>query len=63
MQDWLWNSMSMGSAAAFILTGPSTKITNLGALKIVLEIKNFLLCLAFVMAFSFDTGLVVNLLV
>lgn len=55
--------MSMGSAAAFILTGPSTKITNLGALKIVLEIKNFLLCLAFVMAFSFDTGLVVNLLV
>ena len=46
-----------------MITGPSTKITNLGALKIVLGMKHFLLYLAFVMVFSFFTGLVVNLLV
>ncbi len=55
--------MSMGSAAAFMLTGPSTKITNLGALKIVLGIRRFLLYLLFVMIFAFLTGIVVNLLI
>ena len=55
--------MSVGSAASFMLTGPSTKITNLGALKIVLGIKRFLLYLAYVMVFSFVTGMVVNLIV
>ena len=60
LQEWLWSGMSMGSAAAFMLTGPSTKITNLGALKIAMGWKRFALYLAFVMAFSFVTGLVVN---
>ena len=60
LQQWLAEGMSMGSAAAFMLTGPSTKITNLGALKIILGIKRFLLYLAFVMVFSFVTGLAVN---
>lgn len=55
--------MSMGSAAAFMVTGPATKITNLGAVKIVLGIKRFLLYLAFVMAFSFLSGLLVNLVI
>lgn len=63
LQAWLMDGMSMGSAAAFMITGPSTKITNLGALKIVLGIKNFVIYIAFVMMFSFATGLVVNLLV
>ena len=63
LQQWLADGMSMGSAAAFMLTGPSTKITNLGALKIVLGIRRFVLYLLFVMAFSFVTGLTVNLLV
>lgn len=63
LQAWLMDGMSMGSAAAFMITGPSTKITNLGALKIVLGIRNFVIYLAFVMVFSFATGLVVNLLV
>lgn len=63
LQAWLYDGMSMGSAAAFMLTGPSTKITNLGALKIVLGIKRFLLYLAFVMVFSLITGLLVNLIV
>lgn len=45
-----------------MLTGPSTKITNLGAVKIVLGVKRFALYIAFVMAFSLVTGLVVNLI-
>ena len=61
--QWLNDGMSMGSAAAFMLTGPSTKITNLGALKIVLGIKRFLVYLAFVMVFSLVTGLIVNLII
>lgn len=61
--QWLADGMRMGSAAAFMITGPSTKITNLGALKIVLGIKRFLLYLAYVMAFSIVTGIVVNLVV
>ena len=63
LQAWLVDGMSMGSATAFMLTGPSTKITNLGALKIVLGVKHFVLYLAFVMAFSFVSGIVVNLIV
>ena len=63
LQAWLYDGMSMGSAAAFMLTGPSTKITNLGALKIVLGVKRFLLYLAFVMVFSLVTGLIVNFIV
>ncbi len=63
LQEWLWQGMSPGSAAAFMLTGPSTKITNLGALKIVLGIRHFALYLAFVMAFSCLTGILVNLIV
>lgn len=62
LQGWLLDGMSVGSAASFMLTGPSTKITNLGALKIVLGIRRFLLYLAFVMVFSLMTGLVVNLI-
>ena len=61
--QWLNDGMSMGGAAAFMLTGPSTKITNLGALKIVMGVKRFLLYLAFVMTFSLFTGLVVNLVI
>ena len=63
LQAWLMDGMSMGSAAAFMITGPSTKITNLGALKIVLGMKHFLLYLGFVMGFSVLTGMGVNLLV
>ncbi len=62
LQGWLLDGMSVGSAASFMLTGPSTKITNLGALKIVLGMKRFLQYLAFVVVFSLFTGLIVNLI-
>ena len=63
IQGWLAEGMSLGSAAAFMITGPATKITNLGALKIVFGVKRFLLYIAFVMLFSFTTGLLINIFV
>lgn len=61
LQQWLVSGMSLGSAAAFMITGPATKITNLGALKIVLGLRRFVFYLVFVMMFSLLTGLAVNL--
>lgn len=63
LQQWLWEGMSMGSAAAFMITGPATKITNLGALKIAMGWKRFALYILFVMLVSFLCGLTVNLVV
>lgn len=60
LQDWLWNGMSMGSASAFMITGPATKITNLGALKSVLGIKRFILYIAYVMILALLSGVLVN---
>ena len=63
LQAWLMDGMSMGSASAFMITGPATKITNLGALKIAMGWKRFLLYILFVMLFSFITGLIVNIFI
>lgn len=63
LQTWISDGMSIGSAAAFMLTGPATKITNLGAVKIVLGSKRFLLYIVYIMFFSLVTGLIVNWLV
>lgn len=62
LQQWLWEGMSMGSATAFMITGPATKITNLGALKIAMGWKRFALYILFVMMFSFLCGMAVNLI-
>lgn len=63
IREWLAMGMSMGSASAFMITGPATKITNLGALKIVFGAKRFVLYVVFVMAFSLVTGMIVNLVI
>ena len=63
LQQWLWDGMSVGSAASFMLTGPATKIANLGALKIVLGIRRFALYIVFVILFSLFAGLSINFLV
>lgn len=47
LQAWLSDGMSLGSAAAFMITGPATKITNPGALKIALRGRSFALYIAF----------------
>ena len=61
--QWLADGMSMASASAFMITGPATKITNLGALKIVLGAKKFIAYLAFVIIYSLVNGFIVELLV
>ncbi len=63
LQEWLMRGMSPGSAAAFMLTGPATKITNLGALKIVMGWRRFVWYILFVMLFSILCGIAVNLAV
>lgn len=60
LQQWLASGMSMGSAAAFMITGPATKITNLGALKIVLGAKHFVFYLVYVILVSLMIGIAVN---
>lgn len=62
LQAWMYDGMSMGSAAAFMITGPATKITNLGAVKIILGTKRFFLYIAFSMVFSLACGLIVNMI-
>lgn len=62
LNEWLHSGMSMGAGTAFMITGPSTKITNLGALKIVLGIKHFIIYLLYVMIFALLSGLLINFL-
>lgn len=62
LQMWMLDGMSLGSATAFMITGPATKITNLGALKIVLGLKRFLIYIGFVIIFSTISGILVNLI-
>jgi uncharacterized membrane protein YraQ (UPF0718 family) len=62
LQAWLLNGMTLGSATSFMITGPATKITNLGALKIVLGIKHFTFYWIFVMMFALLSGFLVDYL-
>lgn len=61
LRQWLLDGMSMGSAAAFMITGPATKITNLGAVKIVLGTRRFIMYLLYVIIFAFLTGLILSI--
>ena len=63
LQGWLAEGMSLGSAAAFMITGPATKITNLGALKIATGWKRFALYIVFILTASFLSGIAVNILI
>lgn len=56
LQEWLNSGMSIGAATAFMITGPATKITNLGAVKIVLGMRRFILYLAYVVLFALLVG-------
>lgn len=61
LQQWLAKGMGMGAAAAFMITGPATKITNLGAVKMVLGVRGFTLYLAFAISFSLAAGLLIDI--
>ncbi|MDR0662620.1 MAG: permease [Spirochaetaceae bacterium] len=60
LMSWLDKGMSMGQAASFMLTGPATKITNLGAVKIVLGLKHFIFYLVFTILFALASGFLVD---
>lgn len=61
LMAWMDSGMSLGSAAAFMITGPATKITNLGAVKIVLGLRNYLLYILFTILFALLSGIVINM--
>lgn len=61
LNEWLHSGMSMGAGTAFMITGPATKITNLGALKIVLGIKHFIVYLIYIIIFALLSGLLIDL--
>jgi uncharacterized membrane protein YraQ (UPF0718 family) len=63
LMGWMQSGMSMGSATAFMITGPATKITNLGAVKIILGIRNFILYLVFTILFALLSGLFVDYII
>ena len=46
-----------------MVTGAATKITNLGAVKIVLGIKHFVVYFAYIVIFAFVTGIIVNVII
>ena len=63
LMSWMQQGMSMGSACAFMITGPAMKITNLGAVKIILGIKDFAIYIAFSVLFALFVGFLVDLAV
>ena len=62
LRTWQEMGLSEGSVVAFLLSGAATKIAKLGAIKIVLGMRNFGIYLAFILLFSFVAGCVINLL-
>ena len=61
LNEWLHSGMSMGAASAFMVTGPATKFTNLGAMKVILGFRRFLLYLVYAVLFALLSGGFANL--
>jgi uncharacterized membrane protein YraQ (UPF0718 family) len=59
--SWMESGMSMGSASAFMITGPAMKITNLGAVKIILGLRDFVFYIGFSILFALFTGFFIDL--
>lgn len=57
---WLSEGMTAGSAVTFMLTGAATKFTNLGAVKIVLGARNFILYILYNILFGICMGILIN---
>ena len=60
LMAWMRSGMTLGAASAFMITGPAMKITNLGAVKIVLGLKNFGIYIAFSVLFALLTGFLID---
>ena len=62
LAQWLRSGMTMGAGVSFMITGPSTKITNLSALKTVLGIKHFVMYINIVVVYSILSGFITDYL-
>lgn len=60
--EWLNSGMSAGAASAFMVTGPATKFTNLGAMKAVLGTRRFAIYLGYSLLFAFVCGFVIDII-
>ena len=60
LMEWMQSGLSLGAASAFMITGPATKFTNLGAVKIILGIRKFILYLLFVMLYALILGILID---
>ena len=57
---WMRAGMSIGSALTFMIAGSAMKFTNLGAVKIILGAKNFMLYVLYCLGISFISGFVAD---
>ena len=60
LMSWMQSGMSLGAAATFMITGPAMKITNIGAVKIILGIKHFMFYLLFSVLFALLSGFAID---
>jgi len=60
LMAWMDYGMTLGAATAFMIAGPAMKITNLGALKIVLGLKAFAIYIIFAALFAIFMGFIVD---
>ncbi len=61
LREWLTQGMSVGAAAAFLITGPATKFINLTAFKMVLGMKHFIFYFLFSLGYATVVGILCNL--
>jgi len=60
LMAWMAHGMSLGSASAFMIAGPAMKITNLGAVKIILGVKHFFIYIGFSVLSALLTGFFID---
>jgi uncharacterized membrane protein YraQ (UPF0718 family) len=60
LKECLRDGMTIGSAIAFMISGPATKITNLSAVKTILGVKNFTLYIVYNLSFAVIIGFLVD---
>lgn len=61
LREWMEQGMSMGSAVAFMVSGPATKLTNLSAVKTILGFKNFMFYIAYILIFAVAAGFITDI--
>jgi len=60
LRAWMDSGMSLGAATSFMMIGPPTKFTNLGAVKTITSRTGFVLYVAYSIAYGVLTGLAIS---